>query len=178
MATSRVCLSWKRSARCDPRLATREYFLYPCHFPPPISAPAESSKPNLPSTVSVNSGVLESNPNAIIARADHEIPEEHIDKIALFCDVEKRAVIPAVTSDILYQIPLELEKNSLGSYITESLGLPNRTPDLEIWRQMIQAIKQPKPSTRIGIVGKYVELHDAYMSVREALVSFRHCQQS
>ncbi|MGD8807908.1 MAG: CTP synthase, partial [Chloroflexota bacterium] len=108
-------------------------------------------------------------PNAIIARADHDIPKEHIEKIALFCDVEERAVIPAVTSDILYSIPLQLEQAGLGSYIVESLGLPDQEPDLGEWQRMIEEIERPKPSVRIGIVGKYVELHDAYMSVRESL---------
>jgi CTP synthase len=108
-------------------------------------------------------------PNAIIARADHEIPEEHIDKIALFCDVEKRAVIPAITNDILYRIPLQLEDAGLGQYIVESLNLPTNEPNLTVWREMIAEIKKPKPSIKIGIVGKYVELHDAYMSVRQAL---------
>jgi CTP synthase len=108
-------------------------------------------------------------PNAIIARADHDIPEEHIDKIALFCDVEKRAVIPAITNDILYRIPLQLEDAGLGQYIFESLDLPANEPNLTVWREMIAEIKKPKPSIKIGIVGKYVELHDAYMSVRQAL---------
>ncbi len=108
-------------------------------------------------------------PNAIIARADHDIPQEHIDKIALFCDVEHRAVIPAVTSDILYSIPLQLEEAGLGNFIVESLDLLGSPPDLSDWSAMIAEIKRPKPLARIGIVGKYVELHDAYMSVREAL---------
>ena len=108
-------------------------------------------------------------PNAIIARADHDIPSEHIDKIALFCDVEQRAVIPAVTNDILYSIPIQLEQAGLGNYVVESLGLPDSPPDLRDWSAMIDEIRRPKPVIRIGIVGKYVELHDAYMSVREAL---------
>jgi len=108
-------------------------------------------------------------PNAIIARADYDIPSEHIDKIALFCDVEKRAVIPAVTSEILYSIPLELEAAGFGNYLVDSLGLPAAKPDLTLWSEMIKEIQRPKPTIRIGIVGKYVELHDAYMSVRQAL---------
>ncbi len=108
-------------------------------------------------------------PNAIIARADHPIPAEHIAKIALFGDVPEKAVIPAVTSDILYRIPLELEETGLGNYIVESLKLPNTKPDLTAWSAMTNEIEKPKPSIRIGIVGKYVELHDAYMSVRESL---------
>lgn len=110
-------------------------------------------------------------PDVIIARADHHIPKEHIKKIALFCDVRKRAVIPAVTSDILYNIPLLLEETGLGDYVIERLKLQKRAnkPDLTEWRRMITKIRNAKTKIRIGIVGKYVELHDAYMSVREAL---------
>jgi CTP synthase len=109
-------------------------------------------------------------PDVIIARADHHIPPEHLEKIALFCDVKTRAVIPAVTSDILYNIPLLLAETGLDSYVVERLKLHKAaTPDLQEWQAMIAEIRQPKPTIRIGIVGKYVELHDAYMSVREAL---------
>jgi CTP synthase len=109
-------------------------------------------------------------PDVIIARADHHIPEEHIKKIALFCDVRKRAVIPAVTSDILYNIPLLLEETGLADYVIHRLKIKKaQVPDLANWQQMIGKIRQAKTKIRIGIVGKYVELHDAYMSVREAL---------
>ena len=109
-------------------------------------------------------------PDVIIARADHHIPKEHIKKIALFCDVRKRAVIPATTSDILYNIPLLLEETGLGDYVVERLKLKKaQKPDLTDWQQMIHKIRSSKTRIRIGIVGKYVELHDAYMSVREAL---------
>jgi CTP synthase len=109
-------------------------------------------------------------PDVIIARADHHIPKEHIKKIALFCDVRKRAVIPATTSDILYNIPLLLEETGLGDYVIERLKLKKaQKPDLTDWQQMIRKIRSSKTRIRIGIVGKYVELHDAYMSVREAL---------
>lgn len=109
-------------------------------------------------------------PDVIIARADHEIPKEHVKKIALFCDVKKRAVIPATTSDILYSIPLLLEKSGLADYVMQRLKLkPKKRANLDEWAAMIERIKRPKPTIRIGIVGKYVELHDAYMSVRESL---------
>ena len=108
-------------------------------------------------------------PDIIIARADYPIPEEHIKKIALFCDVEPRAVIPAVTSDILYAIPLELRATGIDKYIMERMGLRPAEPDLSDWEAMVAEIRRPKPAIRIGLVGKYVELHDAYMSVREAL---------
>ena len=110
------------------------------------------------------------NPDVIIARADHPIPEEHIQKIALFCDVKKRAVVPVVTSDVLYSIPLMLEETNLADYVLERLKLKATVePDLREWQEMIADFRKSKPSIRIGIVGKYVELHDAYMSVRESL---------
>src|SRR5690606_7646742 len=110
-------------------------------------------------------------PDVIIARADHPIPQEHIDKIALFTDVPKEAVIPAVTSDLRYNIPLELEATGLADLVVERLGLQERVqpPDLSQWEQMITRMRSAYNSMRIGIVGKYVELHDAYMTVREAL---------
>lgn len=109
-------------------------------------------------------------PDVIIARADYPIPEEHIAKISLFTDVEKDAVIPAVTADILYNIPLLLEETQLANTVIERLGITHTTePDLDEWKAMIDEIRRPKPTIRVGIVGKYVELHDAYMSVREAL---------
>ena len=109
-------------------------------------------------------------PDVIIARADHSIPDEHIQKIALFCDVNAQAVIPATTSDILYSIPLSLAATGLDEYVVNRLQLQDiQSSDLSEWETMIAEIRRPKPSIRIGIVGKYVELHDAYMSVREAL---------
>lgn len=109
-------------------------------------------------------------PDVIIARADHPIPDEHLNKISLFCDVPHEAVIPAVTSDILYNIPLLLEATHLADFVMSRMGLVQKTtPDLGEWESMIGEIRRPKPTIRIAIVGKYVELHDAYMSVREAL---------
>lgn len=110
-------------------------------------------------------------PDVIIARADHPIPEEHIKKIALFCDVKRRAVIPAVTSEFLYSIPLELEETGLADYVIRRLKLEEQVtePDLTEWQELVEKIRAPKPTVQVGIVGKYVELHDAYMSVREAL---------
>ena len=109
-------------------------------------------------------------PDVIIARAEYPIPEEHLNKISLFCDVPREAVIPAVTSDVLYNIPLLLEETRLANYVMDRMGLVQATaPDLGEWEEMIAEIRRPKPTIRIALVGKYVELHDAYMSVREAL---------
>lgn len=109
-------------------------------------------------------------PDVIIARADHPIPHEHVQKISLFCNVAERAVIPAPTSDVLYGIPLLLHEAGLDSFVVERLKLETMAhPDMLEWQQMIEEMRRPKPTIRLGIVGKYVELHDAYMSVREAL---------
>ncbi len=108
-------------------------------------------------------------PDAIIARADYQVDESIRDKISLFCDVEARAVIPLVTTQVLYEVPLLLEDAGLGDFIMERLQLDPVQPDLQEWRDLVSRIRAPKPSLPIAIVGKYVELHDAYMSVREAL---------
>lgn len=107
--------------------------------------------------------------DAIIARADHPIDQELIDKIALFCDVSTQAVIPAETSDVLYQVPLSLEKAGLGELVVKRLGLKAKKADLKNWEEIVVRMKNPKSKVRVAIVGKYVELHDAYFSVREAL---------
>lgn len=108
-------------------------------------------------------------PDVIVARADYPIAQEHVRKIALFCNVPERAVIPAVTAGILYNIPLQLEQTGLADLALERLNLSASPPDLQEWRALIDQLTAPKSSIRIGLVGKYVELHDAYMSVREAL---------
>lgn len=108
-------------------------------------------------------------PDAIIARADHEIGDELLTKIALFCDVEQNAVIPAVTNNVLYRVPLQVEEFGLADFVVDRLSLSARKADLAEWKALVQEIERPKDSIRIGIVGKYVELHDAYLSVREAI---------
>ena len=108
-------------------------------------------------------------PDVIIARADYPVGGALCDKIALFCDVEQRAVVPLVTAPVLYEIPLILEDAGLGDFIVERLRLETEAPDLGEWRELVARIRAPKPSLPIAIVGKYVELHDAYISVREAL---------
>lgn len=109
-------------------------------------------------------------PNMIIARSDYPIAQDLCDKIALFCDVDKNAVVPMVTAPVLYEIPLMLEKAGVADYVIKMLGLePRQKPDWKTWENIVEEVKKPKPAISIAIVGKYVELHDAYMSVREAL---------
>ena len=109
-------------------------------------------------------------PQVIVARTDHPVSQDTVGKIALFCDVEARAVIPLETTDNIYDVPLVLEDTGLGDYIVEYLKLPAVPPDLNAWRQMVARMRQVDRPLRIAVVGKYVELHDAYMSVKEALL--------
>lgn len=109
-------------------------------------------------------------PDVIVARSDYPVDDDLCEKIALFCDVERRAVIPLVTTPILYEVPLILEDLHVGDYLLERMGLAARVkPDWTSWRQLVEEVKKPKPAVKIALVGKYVELHDAYMSVREAI---------
>ena len=109
-------------------------------------------------------------PDIIVTRSDDAIDDEVRAKIALFCDVEERGIISLVTASTIYEVPLILERAGLGDYLVERLGLSAaRAPDLGGWRAVVESIRRPKPAVRVGIVGKYVELHDAYFSVREAL---------
>jgi len=108
-------------------------------------------------------------PDVICCRADVPINDEVREKIALFCDVEARAVIPLVTASSIYEVPLTLEEAGLGDYLVERLRLTAQEPDLTTWRRMLARIEADKPVVRIALVGKYVALQDAYMSVREAL---------
>jgi CTP synthase len=108
-------------------------------------------------------------PDVIIARSDHPIPSSLRDKIALFCDVEPQAVIPMTTASLLYELPLQVEETGLGQIAAERLGLDAGPPDLGEWRALVDEFKRPKPPLQIAIVGKYVQLQDAYISVREAL---------
>jgi len=109
-------------------------------------------------------------PQVIIARTDYPVSKDVTDKIALFCDVEQEAVIPLVTTDLLYDVPLMLEDAGLGDYLVEQLQL-NITgkPKLDEWRAMTKRMRAASKPVKIAVVGKYIELHDAYMSVKEAL---------
>ncbi len=107
-------------------------------------------------------------PDIIVARADRPIPDEVREKIALFCDVDLEAVISMPTADSIYAVPLILEESGLGAYIARELGLPEQA-DLTEWRKLVEHIRQPRRPLRIALVGKYVELPDAYMSVMESI---------
>lgn len=108
-------------------------------------------------------------PDIIICRSDHPVGDDLKEKVALFCDVERRAVVPLVTADTIYGVPLMLEEAQLGDFIIERLRLSGGQSDLSAWRELVAEIRRPKEKLPIAVVGKYVQLHDAYLSVREAL---------
>jgi CTP synthase len=108
-------------------------------------------------------------PDAIICRADHPVGQSVREKISLYCDVPVEAVIGLPTLDTVYAVPLHLEQEGLGKFIARSLDLGGGDADLRSWSDMVALIRKPKPTLRIAIVGKYVDLTDSYLSVQEAL---------
>ena len=108
-------------------------------------------------------------PDAIICRSDNEIPPSIKDKISLFCDVSKEAVIPLTTVPRVYEVPLILEECGLGDLLVNSLGISARGRDMSGWASMVEHMNQPKETVPIALVGKYVEFPDSYISVKEAL---------
>ena len=108
-------------------------------------------------------------PDIIVCRSDYPISEAIRDKISLFCDVERQAVIPLPTVDTIYEVPLVLEEEGLGRLVIDKLGRKTGKTDLSHWQELVRQIKSPLEPVNIALVGKYVELQDAYFSVREAL---------
>jgi len=108
-------------------------------------------------------------PDIIICRSDHPIPEGIRDKISLFCDVDRQAVIPLTTVATIYEVPLVLEEAGLGQLIVDKLKLTAHPSDMSQWQKLVASLKEPHEPVNIALVGKYVELKDAYYSVREAL---------
>ncbi|HHW39588.1 MAG TPA: CTP synthase [Syntrophomonadaceae bacterium] len=108
-------------------------------------------------------------PDIIVCRCERPLSRDLKDKIALFCDIEKNAVIEAVDAASIYEVPLKLEEEGMAEIVVERLGLPRRQPDLEEWKKLVENLRNPKRRVRIAVVGKYIELKDAYMSITEAL---------
>jgi CTP synthase len=108
-------------------------------------------------------------PDIIICRSDYPISDGIRDKLSLFCDVERQAVIPLPTVPTIYEVPLILEEEGLGQLVVGKLGLREGDTELGSWQRMVKCLKEPCEPVNIALVGKYVELEDAYYSVREAL---------
>ncbi|NLL90771.1 MAG: CTP synthase [Dehalococcoidales bacterium] len=108
-------------------------------------------------------------PDVIVCRSDYPISDSIRDKISLFCDVELDAVIPLPTVSSIYEVPIILEEFGMDELIVKRLGLRAGQPNLSVWKEMVACIKEPSEEVNIALVGKYVELEDAYYSVRESL---------
>jgi len=108
-------------------------------------------------------------PDIIVCRSEREIPKDLREKIALFCDVAPNAVIPNKDLPSLYEVPLVLEEEGLARIACQRLGLEDRQPDLTEWKALVERAIHPTKTVDIGMVGKYVSLEDAYLSVVEAL---------
>ncbi|MGM9646670.1 MAG: CTP synthase [Eubacteriales bacterium] len=109
------------------------------------------------------------NPDLIVLRCDHPLEEAIFKKIALFCNVKPDCVIENVTLPNLYEAPLMLERSNFSSVVCRRLGIDAPEADLTEWTQMVERIRNRSKNVTIGLVGKYVGLHDAYLSVAEAL---------
>lgn len=109
------------------------------------------------------------NPDIIVLRCDEHLENSIFKKISMFCNVKPDCVIENITLTNLYEAPLMLEKSNFSSVVCRELGIDAKAPDLEEWTEMVEKIKARPYKVNIGLVGKYVELHDAYLSVAEAM---------
>ncbi len=108
-------------------------------------------------------------PDAIVCRADRELPQSIKSKIALMCDVDDEAVVTAADAPSIYDIPKVLHREGLDAYVVRKLGLPFRDVDWSVWDDLLRKVHHPKEEVEVALVGKYIDLPDAYLSVAEAL---------
>jgi len=109
-------------------------------------------------------------PDVIVCRSDYPITESIRSKISLFCDVQREAVIPLPTVSSIYFVPLMLEEEGLGKLVVEKLNLKAESAELTQWKELVRKLQTQREPINIALVGKYVELHDSYFSVRESLL--------
>jgi CTP synthase len=147
----------------------REHVMYiHCTLVPMLRASGElKTKPTQHSVKELRSIGIQ--PNVIVCRSEHSLSEEMKQKIALFCDIDREAVVEALDADTLYEVPLMLQEEKLDEIVIRYLGLEAGPADMTDWKALVQKVKNLKHETKIAIVGKYVSLPDAYLSVAEAL---------
>ena len=109
------------------------------------------------------------NPDIIVLRSEYDVPQDVKKKIALFCDVDESSVIEALDADNIYEVPINMENLGFADEVCKKLGLKNEKPNLEKWKEMVYRFKNPKHSINVAVVGKYVELKDAYISIHESI---------
>jgi CTP synthase len=108
-------------------------------------------------------------PDAVVCRSDRQLPDSIKNKIALMCDIDVKAVVNAADASSIYDIPTVLHEEGLDSYIVEKLGFEAKEVDWSHWAPVLQAVHEPKHEIKIALVGKYIDLPDAYLSVTEAI---------
>jgi len=149
----------------------RENVLYiHCTLVPFLSTAAElKTKPTQHSVKELRSIGIQ--PDIIVCRSDRHLSQDVKEKIALFCDIETRAVIEAIDAETIYEVPLVLEEQNLSNLVLEKFQLKKAEPDMIEWREMVAEIKRlkKKKPVQIALVGKYIQLPDAYISITEAL---------
>jgi len=139
-----------------------------CTLVPYIKAAGEmKTKPTQHSVKELRS--LGIQPNVIVVRTEMPISQDMKDKIALFCDIDKNAVIECRDADTLYSVPLALQEQHLDQIVCDHLKLNCKEADMTEWKQLVEKVLNLSKTTKIALVGKYVELQDAYLSVAEAL---------
>ncbi|HOA40150.1 MAG TPA: CTP synthase [Halanaerobiales bacterium] len=151
-------------------LGKENTFYIHCTLVPFISTAGElKTKPTQHSIKELRSVGIQ--PDAVVCRSSKKLTEDVRAKIALFGDIDKRAVINVVDVEHIYEVPLEIEKEGLPNIVIEALGLEDKVhePDISEWTRMVERLKSLNNSVKIAIVGKYVELPDAYISINEAL---------
>jgi len=137
---------------------------------PYLSAAGElKTKPSQHSVKSLQEQGVQ--PDVLVCRTEHRISQDIKKKLALFCNVKANAVIESIDVDTIYDVPLYMQREGLDKVVLEHMGLPtDQDPDLDQWKSFLHSYKNPKYSVTIGIIGKYVELKDAYKSINEALI--------
>lgn len=110
-------------------------------------------------------------PDILVLRTEHELNSDLRRKVALFCNVAPKAVIQSIDVSTIYEVPIKMREEKLDEIVLEQLGLPlNSEPDLDSWKKFLYKLKNYRQEVKIGLVGKYVELHDAYKSIVEAFI--------
>lgn len=139
-----------------------------CTLIPYIRAAGElKTKPTQHSVKELRS--LGIQPNIIVVRTEMPVPQDMKEKIGLFCDIDPKAVIEARDAETLYQVPIDLQEQKMDELVCKHLKLETHEPDMEEWKQLINRVTNLKGKAKIALVGKYVALQDAYISVVEAL---------
>ncbi|GGA21434.1 CTP synthase [Psychrobacillus lasiicapitis] len=139
-----------------------------CTLVPFIKAAGEmKTKPTQHSVKELRS--LGIQPNVIVLRSEAPVPQDMKDKIGLFCDIKPEEVIECIDADSLYEIPLNLQAQHLDQIVVDHFQLTTKEADMTDWKELVDQVKSLSKKVRIGLVGKYVELQDAYISVVEAM---------